>query len=644
MIAIRSNNIAISFGEQKVLDKVSISIEKGKKVGIVGGNGAGKTTLLKILSGRERPDEGEIFLSNEINIGFLEQETNVDENITIYDGVLEVYQHFIDTETELRQLEQDMGFVQSEDKQSQMMAKYDRLSSQFRHSGGYEYAGRAKGILKGLGFLESEFHTKLKALSSGQRTRLFMARLLSRDPELLLLDEPTNHLDINAITWLESFLQNSGKTVVLVSHDRYFLDKVCDQMIELEHGQSTHYQGNFTQYLEKKSKDREIQERLFLKQQKQRERMEEIIEKQRQWNREKNIIAAESRIKALERMEKVEGPKKDSFKIKVNLKEGIQSGKDVLKVNHLTMKYGEKEIFKDFSFSLDRSERVFLMGGNGCGKTTLLKAVLDQLEPHAGEIQFGKNVNFGYVDQDLTGIDPNNTLYDELLTIEKLISQTQIRNTLSLFGFSGEDVFKKIHTLSGGEKSRVLLAKLLLENPNLIILDEPTNHLDISSKEALEESILDFEGTLLCVSHDRYFVKKLANRILFFHEGKLLDYRGDYESFLAWFKSSVPSSSVEKLGSNQSDSASCFQSGSKVDFLTKKEEKSKNRKNQRKVEAMKERINILEDQLEKIEEEMNDRSNLTDHVKLQKLMEDKEKGEEELLEMYEFLEDRDENK
>ena len=633
MVVLRANNISVEFGDNKVLDDVGFFVEKGDKTAIVGVNGAGKSTLINVLRGSVKPTQGDVFISSGLRVGFLEQENLISDFLTIYDAVLESFGELIDLEKRLRVLEDEISHLEDETIRGKKISLYDRLSTEFNQNGGFEYISRAKGILRGLGFLDEEFKSKVGDLSSGQKTRLFMARLLSRDIDILFLDEPTNHLDINALTWLESFLQNYNKTVVLVSHDRYFIDKVCNKVIELEYGKARSFSGNFSAYLEKKDEDKQNQMRLFENQQKEIKRMEDIVKQQRQWNRQRNIIAAESRLKAIDRIDKIEAPSKDPFKIRLELEQEFKSGNDCLEVDSLEVGFGENLILKDFNVFVNRGEKVFILGPNGCGKSTLLKAILSKIDINKGQIRFGTNVKISYYDQEMTSLDFEKNMYEELLAMEEDFSQTILRNTLASLGFKGDDAFKKIGVLSGGEKARVLLAKTLLKRANFIFLDEPTNHLDIASRRILEDAISGFDGTCFCVSHDRYFVKRLATRILFFEDGLVLDYKGDYESFLEWKKLRDEKRTDSKDEKNNKDTSA------KRSFLEAKEIKTKERKLQKKITQAKKRALQIEELLEEKEGKIKLKNQEGDYLALEDLINEKNDLEDELLKVYEFLDE-----
>lgn len=613
MIILNCNDICHSYGMNTVLKDISFCIHEGDKVGIVGVNGAGKSTLLNIINGELQCDSGTINMSKNYKIGFLHQNTGLDTDNTIFDEMLSVFQELINKEDRLKVLEKEISRT-SGDELDSLVKEYSRLSDEYSLNGGYEYRSRVKGVLKGLGFNEEQFDIKIHILSGGQKTRLALAKLLLSEPDIMLLDEPTNHLDIEAIMWLESFLKTMKKTVLIVSHDRYFLDSVTTKTLELENNSAKLYNGNYTQYLKQKEVDREIQQRHYENQQREIEKMEAFITQQKQWNRERNIIAAESRQKAIDRMEKIEKPKDLPGKINIRFRKSIISGNDVMFVERLSKSYPGKKLFSDISFKVKKNERVFLLGPNGCGKSTLVKILISKLQSDSGVVEFGHKVNIGYYDQELNDLDESKTILEELIDSNNDLTLTQIRTLLSSFLFTGEDVLKLISTLSGGEKSRVALAKLILSSSNFLILDEPTNHLDINSREVLEEALANYEGTILSISHDRYFINKLATRILDMDNCSLLDLEGNYDFFIDYknrIKKSAPDTSTEVQVSQ-----------SKLDYKAEKEERARIRKLEKRYSEIENKIADTEERLKAIDQEMFDESTSSDHSRLTDLLDE----------------------
>jgi ATP-binding cassette, subfamily F, member 3 len=628
MIILGCNGISLSFGTTRILENTTFSVQDSEKIGIVGVNGAGKSTLFKILSGALQPDKGEVFISKGKKIGYLEQNSGLDIQNSIWDELLSCFSSLIELEARIKVLEEKISVEKNDDTLSSLMKEYATSSDKFAQSNGYEYNSRVKGVLKGLGFNEDQFTLKVKSLSGGQKTRLALAKLLLEEPDILFLDEPTNHLDIEAIEWLESFLKGYPKSVLLISHDRYFLDAVTNVTIELENCECTVYSGNYTQYIKQKALNQELQQRHFDNQQKEIAKMEAFIEQQKRWNREKNIIAAESRQKAIDRIQRIDKPSAAPDKIKIKMRTTINSGNDVLFVEGLSKEYPGKPLFKDVNFHIRKSENVFLLGPNGCGKSTLLKILVAKLAQTSGNFEYGHNIKVGYYDQEQEDIDENNIVLDEVWDSNEKLTQTQIRTTLASFLFSGEDVFKPISVLSGGEKSRVALVKLMLSDSNLLILDEPTNHLDINSREVLEASLKDFNGTILAVSHDRYFINKLSTRILELNSDALIDYKGDYSQFLE-YKAKIKK---ESKFSNVEVKASA----AKIERIATKEEKAKQRKTEKQLLETEQEINKSEKRLEDIDVEMTYEAVYSDHVKLTQLHEEQSLLKSRLEELYEL--------
>lgn len=625
MIILACNEISLSYGTDIILDKVSFSLKQGERAGLVGVNGAGKSTLLKIAAGRLQQDSGDVFISKGLKLGYLDQNSGLDTERTIWAEMLTTYSALISMEEKLKLLERNISREKDEELLRSMMKDYDSLLERFSREGGYEYNSRIRGVLRGLGFPDEQFGLTVKALSGGQKTRLALAKLLLEEPDLLLLDEPTNHLDIAAAEWLEDFLKSYKKSVLVISHDRYFLDAVTTKTIELENHECTTYDGSYSVYAQKKAVDREIQRRHYEQQQKEIARMEAFIEQQRRWNRERNIIAAESRQKAIDRIEKLDAPKKLPEAIKIRFSSSMVSGNDVLSVENLSKSFPGKPLFKDINFNIKRGERIFLLGPNGCGKSTLLKILAGKFEQSAGSFEYGHKIVLGYYDQELEGLDENNTVLEEVWNDNGELTHTQIRNVLAQFLFIGEEVYKKVGMLSGGEKSRVALAKLMLSGANLLLLDEPTNHLDIHSREALEEALLAFDGTLLAVSHDRYFIKKLASGIMELSGNRLEVYKGDYSFYLD--RRRQPQADTGGSGQNLSVS--------KQERQETKEEKSRRRKLEKQLTACEDDIARTEARLSEIAAEMSLETSLSDHVLLSTLHGEQLELEKKLEKLYE---------
>ena len=630
MILLGSNNISISFGTKQILENATFSVQDTDKIGVVGVNGAGKSTLFKIITSSYNADSGDIYFAKGCKIGYLAQNSELESSNSILEEVLSAFSHLIKMEERIKELEKLISSEKNEERLSSYMKEYANLSDSFSRNGGYEYNSRSRGILKGLGFREEEFDLKTSNLSGGQKTRLAMAKLLTEEPDLLLLDEPTNHLDINAVEWLEDFLINYRKGIMIISHDRFFLDRTTNKTLEIENCECKLYNGNYTNYVKQKEQDREIQQKHYELQQKEIARMEAFIEQQRRWNREKNIVAAESRQKAIDRIEKLDKPKNLPDKIKIDFKIDIQSGNDVLSVDKLSKEYPGRPLFNNLSFKVKKSERVFILGPNGCGKSTLLKILTGKMDEYAGSYKFGHNTKEAFYDQEHSGLSLNNTIIDELLEASDNLSQTDIRNALAMFLFKGDDVFKEINKLSGGEKGRISLLKIMLSGANVLILDEPTNHLDINSREVLESSLSDYEGTLIIVSHDRYFIDKLATRIIELSNNSYIDYLGNYSGFKQ-YKGRLD---LESKPDSQVENASY----AKLSHIATKEEKARRRKLEKQYSDTEKEIANLESSIENIKVEMQSGEVLSDHVKLSELHSKQEQMETRLEELYELWE------
>lgn len=628
------SNISKSFLEVPVLKDISFHIEDHDKTAIVGVNGAGKTTLLRIIMKELSPDQGLVTLAKDKTIGYLAQNQNVDSRNSVYTELLSVMEHLIQTESQLRALEQQMDRC-ADSELPALMERYSTLTHQFEAQNGYAYKSELTGVLKGLGFSEDEFDKPIETLSGGQKTRVALGKLLLTKPDLIILDEPTNHLDMSSIKWLETYLLNYKGAVLIVSHDRYFLDRIAGKIIEIDCTKATVFQGNYTDYAAKKEILRAAAWNAYQNQQREIAHQQEVIDKLRSFNREKSIKRAESREKMLNKMEVLDKPTQERTDMKMKLEPRFLSGMDVLKVEELRKSYDQKLLFEHLSFSCKRGEHVALIGDNGTGKTTILKIINQLTDPDCGSITLGSNVTVGYYDQEHHVLHPDKTLFEELSDTYPTLTNTQIRNTLAAFLFTGEEVFKRISDLSGGERGRVSLAKLMLSESNFLILDEPTNHLDIMSKEILEDALNSYTGTVLYVSHDRYFINKTAHRILELTGLGLTEYLGNYDYYMekkeqnvsgpnqdgpaqspgaqAAAKSSGVSQAMQAALSASADSAG------KLDWKQQKELQAKQRKKENDLKKCEDKIADLEARKSSLTEEMNDPQIGSDVARLQEL-------------------------
>ena len=645
MIAISVNDLSLSYGTTPILEKISFSLDETDKLGVIGVNGCGKSSLFRLILGVETPTEGGVYLSRGKTVGVLTQDgafDNADENETVLVHMYRAFPHLLAAEKRLSELEG--GLKRGEDA---AIREYTDLHDRYVREGGLEFRGRAASILQKLGFDAAACEQTVGTLSGGQRTRLALAIQLSREPDILMLDEPTNHLDIATLQWLESFLVNYPKCVMVISHDRYFLDRVTNKTLSIEHHRAKLYNGGYTKSMEQRRLDREIAERHWKNQQREIARQEAYIAQQRAWNRERNIIAAESRQKLLDKMERVERPKNDPRAIRMRFSESLASGNDVLEVRGLSMRFPSRTLFEDLSFLIKRGERVLVIGPNGCGKSTLIKMILGQTPPSSGVIEIGYNVQIGYYDQENQNLSPENTVLDELWNAYPSLTETEIRNTLGLFRFTGEEVFKEVAVLSGGERARLTLAKLILSQMNLLVLDEPTNHLDVDSREALETALEQFDGTILTVSHDRYLIDKLATRILEIKPGDafpgdLLDFpishRGRAYTELQEYKTARIAECESTLGTATVAPAV---TGGKEQYLKNKQAAADARKKKAQLERWRRECTELESELEALEAELFGDA-AADYVRAAKLDARKTEVEERLMELYELLEQAEE--
>lgn len=535
MIVLSCKNVSKTYGIEVILKSVTISIEEGERVGLVGPNGAGKSTLLKIITKQLDPDDGEIFIDKNKKIGYLAQHLSLESSSSIYQEVLSVFQDLLDLETKLRELESEMNIPydsSNSEYHDKIIKEYTVLSEVFINRGGYTFKANISRVLQGLGFTEKDYEKPIDILSGGQKTRIALCKLLLSNPDILLLDEPTNHLDLETIEWLEEYLKSYKGSIIVVSHDRFFLDSITTKTFDMNNGIVDTYNGNYSAYVELKKKAYEEKLKAYTLQQQEIKRQEDIIERYRSFNREKSIKAAESRQKALDKIERVDAPIKDKKITKLQFQTPIKSGNDVLHIEDLSKGFSDKLLFNNLNLDIKRGERVALIGENGRGKTTLFKILMGQVSPDEGVCVLGKNVYIGYYDQEQSNLDDDKTVLDEVWDEFPNLTTTELRNSLAIFLFTGDEVFKKISSLSGGEKCKINLLKLMLSKSNFLLLDEPTNHLDIMSREALEDAILGYDGTIITISHDRYFLNKIAEKIYELNENGVKTYLGNYNYYV----------------------------------------------------------------------------------------------------------------
>ncbi len=610
-------NISKSFGTDEILKDVNFHIEANEKAAIVGINGAGKSTLLKIIMREETADTGEVVLSKDKTIGYLAQYQDVSGRATIYEEVLNSRKDILQMEEKLRGMEEKMNHLTGAELEG-LLEDYHKLNHEFELLEGYSYRSEVIGILKGLGFPEEEFSKRMSELSGGQKTRVSLGKLLVTKPDVLLLDEPTNHLDMESIRWLETFLLNYKGAVVIVAHDRYFLDRVVTKVIEIFQHKSYVYQGNYTAFARKKAKVREDLLKQYYNQQREIKHQEEVIAKLKSFNREKSIKRAESREKMLDKIERLEKPTEENTDIKIVLEPNVTSGNDVLSVEHLAKAYPPVKLFSDISFEIKRGERVALIGNNGTGKTTILKIINNLVEADSGSVTLGANVHIGYYDQEHQLLHMEKTIFEEIADAYPTLSQTKVRNVLAAFLFTDDDVFKRIGDLSGGERGRVSLAKLMLSDANFLILDEPTNHLDITSKEILESALNQYTGTVFFVSHDRYFINRTATRILDLTGETVVNYIGNYDYYLEkkddFTKIYVAEQTKEVTGETGEAAPAA-----KVDWQSQKAEQARIRKIENSLKRTEEQIERLEAQIAEIDEQFVLPENAVNSAKLNEL-------------------------
>lgn len=627
-------NIKKSFGGMNLIHDASFHIEEREKAALVGVNGSGKSTLLRIIMQEIPADSGEVILSRGRTIGYLAQHQELDSALTIYDSLLQVKQHILDMELHMRRTEKQMKHASGEEL-DRLMETYSRLTHEFEMENGYAYKSELVGVLKGLGFPESDFEKEISTLSGGQKTRVALGRLLLSKPDIILLDEPTNHLDMDSISWLETYLLNYPGAVLIVSHDRYFLDRIVTKVIDIDNGKVSSFSGNYSAYSEKKAQLRRDAYQAYLNQQQEIKHQEEVIAKLKQFNREKSIKRAESREKMLDKIEVIEKPTKVNASMRIYLKPRIESGMDVLTVEHLSKSFPSLPLFSDLNFSIKRGERVAIIGNNGTGKTTILKILNELVPADAGVFHLGSKVHIGYYDQEHHVLHMEKTIFDEISDDFPKLTNTEIRNLLAAFLFTGDDVFKKVSSLSGGERGRVSLAKLMLSEANFLILDEPTNHLDIISKEILEEALCNYTGTVLYVSHDRYFINRTATRILELTNRSMVNYIGNYDYYM---EKREELTRIYAPGQEEQQAAEAM-SATKLDWKQRKEEQARQRKRENDLKKTETEIERLETRDKEIDCEMEKPEVAVNVAECVRLANEKAEIAEKLEELYEKWEE-----
>ncbi|MGU9538923.1 ABC-F family ATP-binding cassette domain-containing protein [Clostridium tepidum] len=615
MVVLSCKNISKSYGVNLILDNLTFNINENDKVGLIGPNGAGKSTLFKILTSSLEQDSGDIFIDKSKSLGYLAQHLSLDSNKTIYEEVLNVFRDLIKMEEKLTKLEKLMNEPYDENNKNyhnKIIKDYTTYTDLYINRGGYTYKGEIHRVLRGLSFEEEDFNKKINILSGGQKTRVALCKLLLQNPDILLLDEPTNHLDLTAINWLEEYLKAYKGTVLIISHDRYFLDEITNQTFELINGHINCYNGNYSKFIELRKKEYEVKLKAYNLQQSEIKRQEKIIEKYRSFNREKSIKAAESRQKQLDKIERIDAPDKLPKPVKISFETQIKSGNDILHIENLSKSYGDMTLFTNVEMDIKRGEKIALIGDNGRGKTTLFKIIMDKIKSNSGTKYIGKNVFIGYYDQEQSDLNEYNTVLDEVWDQFPEMTTTEIRNALAAFLFTGDDVFKEISQLSGGEKCKVNLLKLMLSKANFLLLDEPTNHLDIMSREALEDALLNYDGTVLVISHDRYFLNKVVGKIYELNIDGIKKYLGNYDYYIH-----------KKINPNRFDYGAITRENSKTKTQIHQERKKKKEK-EKKLKQEKLKIKNLEDKITSLEEEIN---SLQEQLCLEEIYSDSVKSE-----------------
>ena len=631
-------NISKAFGTKEILHDVNFHINEKEKIAIVGINGSGKTTLLKIIMGEETPDNGQVIIAKDTTIGYLSQHQDISFDNTIYGEMLATKQYILDLETSIRKLEKNMKHAEGEELEK-ILETYNRLSSKYDRDNGYSYESEITGVLKGLGFSPEDYDRHINTLSGGQKMRIALGRLLLTRPDLIILDEPTNHLDMPSISWLEGFLASYSGSVLIVSHDRYFIDRIVTKVIEIDNKKATIYHGNYTYFSDKRTELRASMMKAYLNQQAQIKHQEAVITKLKQFNREKSIKRAESREKMLDKIDVLDKPTEITSEMRLTLEPSVESGNDVLTVSHLAKSFGKEALFTDLDFEIKRGEKVALIGGNGTGKTTILKMINHIVSKDAGTIALGSRVHIGYYDQEHQVLSLHKTIFEEISDAYPDLNNTKIRNVLAAFLFTGDDVFKKIEDLSGGERGRVSLAKLMLSPANFLILDEPTNHLDIQSKSILEDAIRSYTGTVLVVSHDRYFINRIATRILELKDQKLYSFIGNYEYYDSHKEQvyTAAAAVAPELADSVPDTTAPV-SSAKDDYKKQKEEQARIRKKENDIKKTEQQIEQIEAEISEIDREFEKPEIATNSAKLGELSKKREELSSKLSALYETWE------
>ncbi|WP_343338105.1 putative ABC transporter ATP-binding protein YheS [Terrisporobacter petrolearius] len=635
MIVLSCNNLYKSFGIDSILENICFTVNEGDKIGIIGINGTGKTTLMKIISGEYGYDEGDIYTSKDCEIGYLQQNTNFLSNNTILEEVLTVFKPLIDMENYLRELEHKIAEEGSKNNSpilEKLMNDYSHVLEDFASKNGYGYKSEAKGVLKGLGFKDDDMDKPINILSGGEKTRVLLGKLLLKKPTLLLLDEPTNHLDSEAIEWLEFFLKQYKGTVMLISHDRYFLDQVVDRVFEIHNKKLKSYNGNYSKFIELSKVEKELELKKFEDQQKDLKRQEESIERLKAYGREKHLKRARSKEKALDKIDVLDKPEAYRKKAKIQFNPSISSGNDVLHVEDLSMAYDERILFKGVNFDIYRGEKVALIGPNGIGKSTLFKIVMNELTPICGDFKLGTNVNVSYFHQEQKTLNLDNTIIDEIWNSNEKLTQTEIRNMLGSLLFEHEEVFKKISTLSGGERARIAILKLILSKANFLLLDEPTNHLDIDSKEVLEEALENYTGTIFTISHDRYFLNTVVDKILVLGEDGITEYLGNYDYYINKKRESEEMSAIFEIEEKTKTQL-------KEEKRKEKEQREKEKKNKYKIKNIEQEIEELETKIEELDNLLCQEEVYSNPDKSKEVSQEKITFEDKLSSLYETWEE-----